>query len=85
MFVSKLGVVRGDSLAEDMEGPGDELVLRQERVPDGEGPKEMVEIIRSDRSNFECYCRLTGNIGRTSRLFALRVPVAESKLAHTQG
>lgn len=84
MFESKLGVVRGESLAEDMEDWGDELVLRREWAPDGEGPKEKVEIIRSDRSSFECYCRRTSNIGRTSRLFALRVPVAESKLARTK-
>ena len=29
MFNSKLGVVRGESLAEDMEGCGDELVLKR--------------------------------------------------------
>ena len=46
MFESKLGVVRGESLAEDMEGCGDELVLRRGGAPDGEGPKEKVEIIR---------------------------------------
>lgn len=54
MFESKFGVVRGESLAEDMEGWGDELVLRREGAPGGEGPKEKVEIIRSDRDNFEC-------------------------------
>ena len=30
MFESKLGVVKGESLAEDMEGWGDELVLKRE-------------------------------------------------------
>lgn len=48
MFESKLGVVNGESLEEDMEDCGDELVLKRECAPDGEGPKEMVEIIRSD-------------------------------------
>jgi hypothetical protein len=46
-------------------------VLRRESAPGGEGPKEIVEIIRSDRDVFECYCGRTGNIGRKSCLFAL--------------
>jgi hypothetical protein len=47
-FVSKLGVVNGESLADDMEGWGDELVLKRWFAPDGgEWPKEAVEIIRS--------------------------------------
>jgi len=54
MFESKLGVVRGESLAEDMEGWGDELVLIRLWTPGGEGPKEKVEFIRPDRSDFEC-------------------------------
>lgn len=54
MFESKLGVVRGESLAEDMEGWGDELVLIRLWTPGGEGPKEKVEFIRPDRSGFEC-------------------------------
>lgn len=47
MFESKLGVVNGESLADDMEGWGDELVLKRLRAPGGEGPKETVEIIRA--------------------------------------
>jgi hypothetical protein len=50
MFESKLGVVNGESLAEDMEGCGDELVLKRVCAPGGEGPKEKVEIIRSDNT-----------------------------------
>lgn len=48
MLESKLGVVKGESLAEDMEGGGDELVLKRAWAPGGEGPNEMVEFIRSD-------------------------------------
>jgi hypothetical protein len=46
-FVSKLGVVNGESLADDMEGWGDELVLKRLCAPGGGWPKETVEIIRS--------------------------------------
>lgn len=56
MFESKLGVVNGESLAEDMEGCGDELVLC---APDGERPKEIVEIIRS--SNTATSSAIAGN------------------------
>lgn len=45
---SKLGVAKGDSLAEDMEGGGDELVLKRVCAPDGGGPKGIVKFIRSD-------------------------------------
>lgn len=48
MFESKLGVVKGESLAEDMEGGGDELVLRRACAPGGEGPNEILEFIRAD-------------------------------------
>ena len=44
---SKLGVVIGESLADDMEGCGEELVLRRACAPGGGWPKERVEIIRS--------------------------------------
>jgi hypothetical protein len=47
MVESKLGVVNEESLADDMEGWGDELVLKRLRAPGGEGPKEAVEIIRA--------------------------------------
>lgn len=47
MVVSKLGVVEGDSLADDIEGGGEELVLRRACAPGGGLPKERVEIIRS--------------------------------------
>lgn len=47
MVESKLGVVIGESLADDIEGCGEELVLRRACVPGGDGPKERVEIIRS--------------------------------------
>lgn len=45
---SKLGVVRGESLAEDMEGWGEELVLIRAFAPDGEWSRESVEIISLD-------------------------------------
>ena len=47
MLESKLGVVNGESLADDMEGCGDELVLKRVCAPGGEGPKETGETIRS--------------------------------------
>lgn len=47
IVVSKLGVVIGESLADDIEGCGEELVLRRACAPGGDGPKERVEIIRS--------------------------------------
>ena len=47
MVESKLGVVIGDSLADDMEGCGEELVLRRAFAPGGGWPNERVEIIGS--------------------------------------
>jgi hypothetical protein len=47
MLESKLGVDIGESLADDMEGCGDELVLKRLCAPCGGWPKERVEIIRS--------------------------------------
>ena len=47
MLESKFGVVNGESLADDMEGCGDELVLKRVCAPGGEGPKETGETIRS--------------------------------------
>jgi hypothetical protein len=44
----KLGVFIGESLADDMEGCGEELVLRRECAPGGGWPKERVDIIRSN-------------------------------------
>lgn len=46
IFESKLGVFKGDSLADDMEGCGEELVLKRACAPGGGWPKERVEIIR---------------------------------------
>lgn len=46
MFELKLGVLKGDSLEDDMEGCGDELVLRRACAPGGGWPSERVEIIR---------------------------------------
>jgi hypothetical protein len=43
----KLGVVIGESLADDIEGCGEELVLRRACAPGGGWPKERVDIIRS--------------------------------------
>jgi hypothetical protein len=54
MFESKLGVVKGESLADDMEGGGDELVLKRVCAPDGEGPKEIIEFIRPDGTATTC-------------------------------
>ena len=48
-LVSKVGVSAGDSLLEDMEGCGDELMLRRACAAGGGGPKLRVEIIRSTR------------------------------------
>jgi hypothetical protein len=48
MEESKLGVVIGESLADDIEGWGEELVLKRAFAPGGEWPKERVEIIRSN-------------------------------------
>jgi hypothetical protein len=46
-----------------MEGCGDELVLKRVCAPGGEGPKELVEIIRSkSRGRLE-----GGTIGREKR------------------
>jgi hypothetical protein len=52
MAVSKFGVVIGESLADDMEGCGDELVLRRECALGGGWPKERVEIIRTSYRGF---------------------------------
>jgi hypothetical protein len=48
MVESKFGVVVGESLADDIEGGGEELVLNRVCAPGGEWPKEKVEVIRSD-------------------------------------
>lgn len=45
--VSNVGVFIGESLQDDMEGWGDELMLRRACAPGGGCPKERVEIIRS--------------------------------------
>lgn len=47
IFESKFGVVKGESLADDMEGCGEELVLKRMFAPGGGWPKDSVEIIRS--------------------------------------
>lgn len=47
-FASKMGVFIGESLLDDMEGCGDELMLRRACAPGGGCPKVRVEIIRSD-------------------------------------
>jgi hypothetical protein len=47
-FASKVGVFVGDSLLDDMEGCGEELMLRRACAPGGGGAKLMVEIIRSN-------------------------------------
>jgi hypothetical protein len=44
---SKLGVVIGESLADDIEGCGEELVLRRACALGGGWPNEKVEVIRS--------------------------------------
>jgi hypothetical protein len=44
---SKLGVDIGESLADDMEGCGEELVLKRVGAPCGGWPKARVELIRS--------------------------------------
>lgn len=54
MVESKLGVVIGESLADDMEGCGEELVLSREFAPGGGWPKES-EIIRSSKKDLS-YC-----------------------------
>jgi hypothetical protein len=54
MVESKLGVVIGESLAEDMEGGGEELVLSREFAPGGGWPRES-EIIRSSNKDVS-YC-----------------------------
>lgn len=46
MLELKLGVAKGESLEDDMEGCGDELVLRRACAPGGGWPSERVEIIR---------------------------------------
>lgn len=46
MFDSKLGVVRGESLEDDMEGCGEELVLIRLFALGGDWPNGKVEIIR---------------------------------------
>ena len=52
--VSKVGVSAGDSLLDDMEGWGEELVLRRACAADGGWPKFMVEIIRADERGCGC-------------------------------
>jgi hypothetical protein len=47
VFVSNAGEVRGESLLDDIEGGGDELVLRR-AAPGGVCPKGTIEIIRSE-------------------------------------
>lgn len=46
MFESKLGEVNGESLDDDMEGCGEELVLIRLFAPGGGWPKERDELIR---------------------------------------
>lgn len=48
-FESKVGVFAGDSLLDDMEGWGEELMLRRACAADGGCPKLMVEIIRASK------------------------------------
>jgi hypothetical protein len=48
MVESKFGVVIGESLADDIEGGGEELVLSRVCAPGGEWPKESVEVIGLD-------------------------------------
>jgi len=43
----RLGVAMGESLADDIDGCGEELVLKRACAPGGSWPKERVEIIRS--------------------------------------
>lgn len=47
MFESKIGVVMGELLADDMEGCGEELVLKRACAPGGGKPYEVLEFIRS--------------------------------------
>jgi hypothetical protein len=54
MVESKLGVVIGDSLADDMEGCGEELVLMRAFAPGGGLPNERVDIIGSSNEG-TCY------------------------------
>lgn len=49
----KLGVVIGESLADDMEGCGEELVLNRACAPGGGWPKETPEIIRTEGGGFQ--------------------------------
>lgn len=56
MEESKLGVVIGESLADDMDGCGEELVLKRAFAPGGEWPKES-EIIRSSNEVVSYYDR----------------------------
>jgi len=55
MVESKLGVVIGESLADDMEGCGEELVLRRACAPGGGWPKVRIEFIRSGRKSVNGY------------------------------
>jgi hypothetical protein len=61
---SKLGVVSGESLADDMEGCGEELVLKRACAPGGEWPKETVEIIQSSNKDFSYWKRRAFDIWR---------------------
>lgn len=56
MLESKLGVVRGESLVDDIEGGGEELVLNRSFTPGGGWPKEMVDIIRPDDEGNPVFC-----------------------------
>jgi hypothetical protein len=52
MLESKLGVVIGESLADDIEGCGEELVLKRACALGGGWPKDRVEIIQSNGKGF---------------------------------
>jgi hypothetical protein len=52
MLESKLGVVIGESLADDIEGCGEELVLKRVCALGGGWPKDRVEIIQSNGKGF---------------------------------
>jgi hypothetical protein len=56
MAVLKLGVLIGESLADDIEGCGEELVLRRACAPGGGWPKERVDIIRSSSGSSVTEC-----------------------------
>jgi hypothetical protein len=79
-FVSKVGVFMGESLLDDMEGCGEELMLRRACAPGGGCPKVMVEIIRPNG----CVRRgLSSVVDRhwTSRLMVGRRAVPEDQVS----